>query len=350
MLKNKLSKLLIKLLIFVAILIVLLYPIQKILQLKNNYYHKVYLSYYADEMEKIEVGFFGGSHAYNAFSPQVIWKNNGIRAYNYSCSGQPIYLTYYAILEALKVQDLKVIVLDLFYMGLENEYFSQTGYIHNFVDNLQLSKEKIELIQTCIPKEEQIEYYFPIVKYHSRFSTLEDSDYNIAHNIDRAYLLGWQPMRETYGKQFEVIEETDNRGEIPQKSLEYLNKIIELAEEKDIKLIFTALPHDYKIVSKPDKWVKNEYEMYNAIEEISLEKNITFIRFNDLLEEIEFDPPKDMTNNGHVSITGAIKVSKYIGEWIENNMPELKQDKNAEENQNFNEYYEKIEEQYKINL
>lgn len=57
---------------------------------------KVQKNLYSDDadMEQTEVALIGGSHAVNGFNPSVIWRNERIKSYNFSFSGEPVYLTY----------------------------------------------------------------------------------------------------------------------------------------------------------------------------------------------------------------------------------------------------------------
>lgn len=297
----------------IALFIAVITPVFK---LKNYNTFKFNYYLYNSSREKVNVGFFGGSHAYNAFCPAVIYNDYGVKSINYSSSGQPISLTYYVMKEVTKAQKLQVAVVDLYYLGLNSENFEQNGYLHNVIDNFKFSKNKIDAIQNSVKKEDWLTFFIPLIKYHSRWSELTLNDFKKTKG--NKFLLGWNADKGYFGEQFNDLKDNKNLIDIPKKSLEYLNLIIELCEANNINLIFTSLPHDYLTAGRPGEWVEDEYAMFNSVKQHLNQKQIDFIFFNDLLDEMNFSPPLDMFNSGHVNIDGSVKVSQYIGKYIRN--------------------------------
>ena len=307
--------------LFVCIAALLLFAISPVFVYRNAATNRIDYMLHSEEKPEVKVGFFGGSHAYNAFAPSVLWENNSIKAYNFSSSGQPIYLTYHFMVELLKTTKLDVAVIDLYYMGSTDEYFNQEDYLRQVIDSTSFSRNKIEMINACISPLRRPLFYFPLVRFHARWNELTEADYGKITYTEENYLLGWGPSDMIHGKDYENYGSCDSSAEIPEKSLTYLYKIIELARENDIELVFTSLPHDQ--VKDFEAWVEDLRGMMNSVEEIAKDEGIPFIQFMDVLGEMDFDPKADMANRGHVNWSGGYKTSTYIGNYLAENYPEL---------------------------
>ena len=95
------------------------------------------------------------------------------------------------------------------------------------------------------------------------------------------------------------IRQLTEIADLPPKSEEYLNKIIDLSKKEGFKLIFTNTPHDYNKTSRANSWVTEPAKMFNKIAEIAKENKIPFINYNNMLDELGFDFKNDMVNTGH---------------------------------------------------
>jgi len=76
--------------------------------------------------------------------------------------------------------------------------------------------------------------------------------------------------------------------------------------ENDVKFIFVMYPT-----------MNNEmHSIANGVIEICKENNIEFIDFYKLTEEIELNENEDMTDGFHFNISGAKKVTSYLGNYL----------------------------------
>lgn len=85
---------------------------------------------------------------------------------------------------------------------------------------------------------------------------------------------------------------------------EYLNRILQLCEENEIKLILVKTPSTAGNVGK-----------YNFLNQYAAEHNVQYIDFNEksLYMEIGYDFQIDNRDNDHLNIWGGKKVTDYIG-------------------------------------
>lgn len=243
--------------------------------------------------------------------------------------------------EALKVQKPKVVVVDLYYLGLTKEY-GEEGYIRYVLDSMKLSLNKLEAIKNCTPKNERAYYVLPLLKYHTRWKELVENDFTF--DLFKAvsyYTKGFAGEKNIYGQDNKSDFNVTEIGTIPEKSEEYLYKFIGLSKEYGFDLIFMNAPYDYTSTDGNSNWVQNDLAMFNKIKEIAEENNIPFINFStkEMLDEINFDFAEDMNNIGHCNIWGAEKVSIYLADYLNENY-ELNDYKNDSEYESWKIDYE----------
>ena len=61
---------------------------------------------------------------------------------------------------------------------------------------------------------------------------------------------------------------------------------------------------------------ENFGELANSLEKFLLAKNIEYINFYKLIDEIGLDANTDMADSIHVNVDGAKKVTSYIGNYL----------------------------------
>ena len=91
----------------------------------------------------------------------------------------------------------------------------------------------------------------------------------------------------------EVIK-ISSKESLTEKNLKYLNKIIKLANDNDIKIIFVKSPCTLKA---------DEQKKYNWLKKYAQEKNISYIDYNYYFNELNLEIG-DFYDNGHLSGTG----------------------------------------------
>lgn len=289
----------------------------------NSKVDKIEKTLYSDDedMEQTEIALIGGSHANNGFNPSVMWRDYRMKAYNFSFSGEPVYLTCYYLQELLKKRSFKVVVLDLYYIGQKSTYFSKDSYVFELVANMKWSREKLDFISQCVEPSRRINYWFPMGVYHSRWSELTREDILRQPNLDNDYLLGSDYHLERHGEggvvSFEPWNSTEEVEDLPERTEEYLRKTIQLVQQSGSQLLLVALPYRYNDANAPDTWVEDEYPVYNRARQIAREYGVNVLQFDDdVLKEIGFIPEEDMYNKGHMNLYGSEKVSNYLGQYI----------------------------------
>ena len=113
---------------------------------------------YYEPSDTIDVLFVGSSHTYCGINPNVLWRGEGIAAYNFTSGGQPLWTSYYYINEALKSQKPSLIVLDMLYtfVDYDNGYRPKE---QNTLNPLYPSFNKLNMVRAGIGPEHRISVY-----------------------------------------------------------------------------------------------------------------------------------------------------------------------------------------------
>lgn len=302
--------------IFLVLLGLILSAFNSLFVYKTQHRGKLLEGLY-NSSDSYDVVLMGSSHMNGGIDPNVLWKQQGITSFNYATGGQPLNVTYYLLKEVLKTHKNPIVVLDLYYLGMTTQY-GESGLISNAVDNMKFSENKLEAIWNCTPLGERIEYLFPVLKYHFRWSTLTKTDVTF-DSSSVYYAKGFGAGTDKYEKTDTTLSFTDNRAEIPATSLEYLNKIIALSKEEGFQLLWMNMPCDYTIPQKTDGWVNDFEAMFNSVADLAEENQIPFIDYADKMEEIGLDFANDMNNDGHLNLWGANKVSTDFAGYLKQN-------------------------------
>ena len=148
-----------------------------------------FAQFYKMEKDSIDVLFLGSSVVVNAIIPQEIYNEYGIRCYNLGSEQQSIYLSYYWLKEALRYQKPKAVVLDLKFMfDLHPEDVINTteGITRKSLDPMKWSSVKREAVHNLCEMDEsqsELSYYLTNLRFHSRWSELQEYDYSAATSI-----------------------------------------------------------------------------------------------------------------------------------------------------------------------
>lgn len=265
--------------------------------------------FYEMEEDSIDVIFIGSSVVANAFSPQQIYDDYGIRSYNLASAQQSIFLSYYWLKEALQYQSPQVVVLDskfIFDLHPESPINTTEGVGRETIDNMKWGANKRELIDELCSvdsSQDKLSYYLTNIRYHGRWTELDESDFNLSLS-DHDALKGQAVITSLGDEEYTTFTPSDTTiMASPQALMEdCLNRIVELCNENDIQLMLISLPDTMTDATN------NYLSYYAAAHEI----NYYNFCLTDYYNAIGATLPKENVVE-HENIWGAAKMSKYVG-------------------------------------
>ncbi len=246
----------------------------------------------------------GDCEAYENISPIVLWNEYGISSYIRGSAQQLIPQSYYLLEDTLRYETPKAVLLSISAMqqiGQVNETYNRMT-----LDGMRWSMSKYRAIrETMMPEEHMIEYVFPILRFHSRWSDLQEDDFRYFFRPGQVTHNGYY-LRADVRPAGEFPEERRVRNpEFEEKGYRYLDRIRETCEERGIKLLFFKAPSLYPV------W----HDAWNMqVEEYAEKYGIPYINALEEIGRIGIDFAEDTYDGGlHMNVYGAEKVSVYLG-------------------------------------
>lgn len=306
---NKVKQWAVSVIVFLLIGIILFLNIAEVLRKKAGAESDMVHSFYAIEENTLDVLCMGSSHGYSAFQPNTLWNDYGVTSYVLCSQRQTAASTYYLLKEALKYQKPKVLLLEAYYFFSGKKYTDEAALRTGF-DGMRMGEAKRQMIHDFLDDqtfEDKLSYYLPFLKYHSRWEELYNHDFH-----PKDYLKGSIMDAEVYP--MEEPELPKEGRKISDTVYEYFEKIVELCRENDVQPVLFTVPYGYENEDEFESYMKRQ-KVNITLESYLAKKNIPYIYFQkDNAAGIDY--AADFRDYAHLNIHGAIKITKYLGEYM----------------------------------
>lgn len=259
--------------------------------------------YYGELMEH-DLLFLGDCEVYASFSPKLLWEEYGINSYIRGSAQQLIWQSYYLLEDALRYETPQAVVFNV--LSMQYDRPQREEYNRMTLDGMAWSMAKVRAIRASMTEEEQfLDYVFPLLRYHERWSQLEEEDLK--------YFLRAKPV--SHNGYYMRVEARPAR-DVPEgrvlpdyrfgeNAWAYLEKLTELCKEKGIRLILVKAPSLYPY------WYRQWEEQ---IEKYAEENGLPYYNFLEHIDEIGLDYDQDTYDGGlHLNLSGAEKLSAWFG-------------------------------------
>lgn len=294
----------------VLIIVLVLWFLQRLLMPKymSGITEGAMIAEYYKEEKDHDVVFIGDCELYENISPAVLWEEYGINSYIRGSAQQLIWQSYYLMEETLKYEKPDVIVFNVLSMKYNEP--QKEEYNRMTIDGMKWSMSKVNSILASMTEEESfVDYVFPLLRYHSRWSEITEEDFNYFWEKDTVSFNGYymrvdvRPAENVPGGR--VLADY-NFGD---NAYSYLDKMVELCEENEVELVLVKAPSLYPYWY--DEW---EVQMENY----AAEHGLKYYNFLEVTDEIGLDFMTDTYDAGlHLNLSGAEKMSMYFGKILQ---------------------------------
>ncbi len=256
-----------------------------------------------------DVIFIGDCEFYESISPITLWENYGISSYVRGSAQQLIWQSYYVLKDTLLIEKPKVVVLnvtELKYGTVQNE-----AYTRLCLDGMKSVKYKLTAAKLSKKEENEslISYILPIMRYHSRWSDLNQDDFKYMFKRDimthEGYLMytDVRPQTQDISFQKPLLDYS-----FPELCWGYLDDFVKLCNEEGITFVLMKAPIK--------NWMYSWYDEWDQQIEAYAEKNgLTYINGTKDMNNMGLDMSTDTYDEGiHLNVYGAEKFSDYLGE------------------------------------
>ncbi len=293
--------------VFLALFCVLFLRISEIFRAKTSNASDMVHTFYEIEEDSLDVICLGSSHAYYGFQPNVLWKEYGITSCVLGSPQQTSSLSYYLLKEALEYQKPEVVLFESYYLFYDGLYAKEER-LRQAMDPMRFGKVKMEMVNDLLGDltwQEKMNYYLPFMTYHQRWQELENSDFHSKPYLKGSYMkANVHPMEDLGAAETPVA--------IPEASLEYLDKIVELCQEEEIQLVMFCTPFGV-LDSEKSYWNKQGVVLSSYL--YAQEKGIPFL-YLQKTGEAGIDLATDLSDEAHLNVFGAEKCTKAVGKFL----------------------------------
>ena len=312
-----------RILVFAALLVCLLGGLSRVLMLKDS---TVIVKPFLERAEEYDVLFLGDSQVFNGISPMELYHKYGIASYCLASSNCRIPMTYWKLLNALDYMMPKMVVLSVTDAEKQGLTHDEGEWLHVAFDGFPMTVTKARAILELTNQEGtdkngaaysdiRADLFFPLRKYHARWSELTKEDLHPAYNIRKGAV--------------SIVHVSDPDVEsklaapdacLPEEGygFAYLRKIIELCQSRDIPIVLYQPPYPIR---------ENVHMGTHTCENIAAEYGVPMLNFVDMDRVVDYyidcgDP------GSHLNSSGVLKVTDFIGRYLKDHydLPDRRQD------------------------
>lgn len=273
---------------------------------KRHNYGSDWGEFLQEEEDTIDVLFIGSSLTYCNIIPAIFWEETGLTAWDVTGPELTVPGAYHYLVEALKTQSPKVAFIEISAVFYER----YTGFTKTVIGQMPWGLNRLEMTFREGEKENLTGLLFPMFFYHSRWSELGDDDWNVfLEGYDRDMNAGY-----TYLNQYRVpqgyVTRTDSGHDTENnaRNLEYLKKIADLCMKEGITPVFYESP---AASTMPQEL------MAPVRQELASIEGAVVVNFNDHRDAIGAQLEGDYYDNLHYNAAGALKFSRYLADWVQ---------------------------------
>ena len=279
-----------------------------------------YASFFKEE-QAVDVLLIGSSHIRHGVFPMELWRTRGIAAYNLAGNGCTIPSAYWVLVNALDYQVPAVVVMDVFDMWPGRIVSDRYGQVHEQFDAFPLSVHKAQMVLDLFRDpmltdrngnnlyEKRWEFFWNLGEYHSRWASLGKDDFAGERTIAEKSRVwkGAMPLSGVVERKEHTYKKS-GAGEQPvydEQSKEYLEKIIDLCDDRGIRLILVNTGFDCSDEAKL---------FHDSVVDIAADQGVPYYDFTKE-DFIDFGTDLNSTgHNTHVNFSGAEKMSERVGD------------------------------------
>ncbi|MBQ6859973.1 MAG: hypothetical protein IJO02_11240 [Clostridia bacterium] len=312
-----------RILVFLVLLAFLLSGATRLLEQKDS---AIGLKPFLDHAEEYDVLFLGDSQVRYGVFPLELYHKYGIAAYNLGSSNCSVPLSYWRLMNALEYAQPKLVMLSVTDAEVPELTPRKGEWLHVALGAFPMSLSKARAILDLTNQDGEDssgvaysdirrELFFPLYKYHSRWSSLTQEDFSPSHNahkgaVARVHVTDPQAESQMVGPDECLPEE--GYGFV------YLRKIIEECQKRNIPIVLYQPP--YPILPQAHMGTHTSAK-------IAEEYGVPMLNFVDMDRVVDYytdcgDP------GSHLNVSGVRKLTDFLGRYITDHydLPDRRED------------------------
>jgi hypothetical protein len=256
----------------------------------------------AKEVRDIDMLFIGSSLVYRGFDPRVFQKS-GIDVFNLGSSSQTPLNSYYLLKDYLPNMRPKYVVMDLYWDVMTAEIGEAAlDIIANAPITFNTYQMALESRDVMVLNSLMFSQASAILGTYN----IKQKDFPNDNYVGKGFVES--TLKKNTLSEKELSQLPQQRVNLEKSHLDYLQKIIDLCDLHEVKLIFICAPVTKEYRNK----VVNYQDYIKAVSEIANCNNISFIDYNAKQGVSHFSSMQDFYDKGHLNKNGAEKISNLF--------------------------------------
>lgn len=305
-------KIWIKAICFLLGLVIIVSGVQQVFGVTDYRIYQTVQGFYAEPDGSLDAVYIGASNVYAYWQAPIAWAEYGYTVYPWSVPSMPASAIKYIIEDAQRTQPDALYIINLNDFKAINH---KVPYLHYLVDYMPMSTVKIKLIrdlaERCgITGFDQIEFFLPLIRFHSGWSELTSTSFSHPLNHLKAavsynsFLSTSTDVTDSYRK----IERTD---ELAEEQNDILEDLLSYCEANSVRVLFMIVPQA----------TTNETQLaqLNMVADIAESRGFDVLDLERSIDEIGLDLTTDYYNARHLNAHGSLKYTSYLGKYLSEN-------------------------------
>ena len=297
--------------VFFVLLACLLDAAGRLLQDKTSI---TQLKPFLEDAQEYDVLFVGDSQVLNSILPLELYHQYGITSYNLGARNSLVPMSYWRLINALDYATPRLVVFSV--TDAEVPYLSakEGEWLHEALDGFPLTLNKARAILELtdqegadtkgVPyREIRTELFFPLLKFHSRWSRMKPEDFQPVYNRQKGAKTRVHVSDPHADTGMAAPDEC-----LPEEGYgyAYLRKTIELCQERGIPLLFIQPPYPMTVAA---------HQGTHTSQKIADEYGIPMLNFFEMNRVVDYysdcyDP------QSHLNASGARKLTDFLGHYL----------------------------------
>ena len=304
-------------------------------------------AFYLEEKNTVDAVLIGASDVYAGYAAPYAYEKYGYTSYPYATQASPSNIVLPQIKEVLKYLNPKMVIGEIHAFLYKDNELPNEASARMFADNVPRDDIWRDYLKDAIPEDKQLEYYLPIIKYHSswneypwklKYLTAEIGLKKNGYSLFRGYKTvanEFHPDSKVYNDQ---LKDNDKTLPLAVNGERYLRQTLEYLKENNItNVMFMRFPH---IVNDA---AYSRFKRCNEAGKIIESYGYDFVNLERYGDAANIDVNKDYYNWDHLNVYGSEKVTDYIANMLQTKYgitkTELTEKQTAEWNDSVNYYH-----------
>lgn len=277
-------------------------------------------AFYLEEKQTVDAVLIGASDVYAGYSAPYAYEKYGYTSYPYATQSSPANIVLPQIKEVIKYQNPKMIVVEINAFLYKDDELPTEASQRMFADNVPKDDIWRAYLKDAVPQDKQLEYYLPIVKYHSSWTdypwklkyliaelNLKKSGYSLFRGY-KTVANEFHPTAKVYNDQL-----ANNDGTLPLgvSGERYLRETLQYLQDNDIhNVVFMRFPH----IVRGEAY--SRFKRCNEAGNIIQSYGYDFVNLERYGDQEGFVVDQDFYNWDHLNIYGSEKLTDYVANML----------------------------------